>query len=75
MSMIEEILTIARETLEDKNLSGSSRLQEGTGYDSMAHVQFVIELEAHFNMKLKEEEILPHYTLEEIMNFIKRKRG
>lgn len=56
-------------------MSGSSRLQEGAGYDSMAHVQFVIELEAHFNMKLKEEEILAHYTLEEIMNFIKRKRG
>lgn len=46
------VVEIARKTLLDKRLTADSRLEEALGYDSLTHLQFVLELEKRSGVKL-----------------------
>jgi len=47
-----ELLRLARETLQDEGLTLESRLSDAKGYDSLAHVQLMIEIRDAFGVDL-----------------------
>jgi acyl carrier protein len=49
---VNTVVEIARRTLLDKRMVATSRLEEALGYDSLTHLQLVLELEKHSGMKL-----------------------
>jgi len=49
---LNNVIEIARYTLLDKHLVATSRLEEALGYDSLTHLQLVLELEKHSGKKL-----------------------
>jgi acyl carrier protein len=72
MVNIDAVLQVARETLNDIKLTAASKLEDAEGFDSMAYVQLMIDLEAQFNINLADENIPRTSTIEEVFEIIKR---
>lgn len=49
---VTSVVEIARKTLLDSSLVPESRLEEAAGYDSLTHLQFVLELEKRSGRKI-----------------------
>lgn len=64
--MIDSVVEIARRTLLDKTLVSTSRLEDAAGYDSLTHLQFVLELEKKAGKKLNGQ-LLESATLEDVV--------
>lgn len=65
---LNTVVEIARKTLLDKRLTASSRLEEAVGYDSLTHLQFVLELEKQSGVKLRGD-LSEAATLSEVSAF------
>ena len=63
------VLEIARRTLLDSTLTSESRLENAAGYDSLTHLQFVIELEKQSGRKLTGD-LAETATLQEVAELI-----
>lgn len=70
--MLDKIITIAKETFSDEGLNADSKLEDAKGFDSMALVQFIIELESNLDMEIKDEDIDRTFTLVELEVFLKK---
>lgn len=57
---LDTVVEIAQKTLLDKRLTAASRLEEAVGYDSLTHLQLVLELEKRSGVKLRGD--LPETT-------------
>lgn len=62
---VNTVVEIARRTLLDKRLLPSSRLEEALGYDSLTHLQLILELEKHSGKKLVGD-LIETVTLEQV---------
>lgn len=60
------VVDIARRTLMDATLGPSSRLEEAAGYDSLTHLQFILEVEKRSGQKIHGD-IAETATLTDIM--------
>ena len=72
MNRLEMILDKAREIFGDDAVTISTPFQEAQGYDSMALMQFLIELEGHFGVSLTEANISRDSTSLEVAEIIDR---
>lgn len=70
-----EVIKLAREIFDDEQLELTTKLEEAYGYDSMAHVQFIVELEGVFNISLEDGEISRTQTFEEVWKVVAKKVG
>lgn len=70
MATVDKILEISREIFDDNELSASTRIMEARGFDSLRHVQFVIEVEDHLKINIDAEKISPSATISEIASVV-----
>lgn len=73
MAEANELLKIARNIFKDESIKLDSYLEDAEYYDSMAQIQFVIELENHYKVDIEQEEILPEMTFQEVLEIINGK--
>ncbi len=66
---VTSVVEIARKTLLDSSLGPASRLEEAAGYDSLTHLQFVLELEKRSGRKMHGD-IAETATLEDISGLL-----
>lgn len=69
--MLETIISVAQDTFSDENLKADSRLEEAQGFDSMAMIQFVMELETALDLEISDEKILKTLTCTDIEGILK----
>lgn len=69
--MLETIISVAQDTFSDENLKADSRLEEAQGFDSMAMIQFVMELETALDLEISDEKILKTLTCNDIEGILK----
>jgi acyl carrier protein len=66
---VTTVVDIARRTLLDRSLESDSRLEQAAGYDSLTHLQFVLEIEKKSGRKIHGD--LPeNVTLQEVAALI-----
>jgi acyl carrier protein len=75
MGNIEELLAIARECLQDEDISTSSVLEDARGHDSLTHVKFIMALEQHYGVNLEGAVIPASMTVQNVYGVIARQRG
>ena len=68
-----KILNIARKIFKDQDLQMSSSLHDAEGYDSMEHVQFLLELEGLFGVEISDTEVLRNHTIQEVVEVVQKK--
>jgi acyl carrier protein len=66
---VTNIVDIARRTLLDASLGPQSRLEEAAGYDSLTHLQFVLEIEKRSGRKIQGD-LAETATLEEVTGLL-----
>lgn len=66
MATVDKIMAISREVFDDSDVHPSARIMELKGFDSLRHVQFVIELESNLNITIDAEKVPPDATITEI---------
>ncbi len=66
MSTVDTVLQVSREIFEDNQATPSAKLMELRGFDSLRHVQFMLELESNLKMTIDAEKIPSHATISEI---------
>lgn len=74
MDIAKKILLIAQEVFMDNTLTEKSHVAAAIGYDSMAMIQFILELESEFKISLEDVEITKNHFIEQIANIIEMKR-
>lgn len=72
---LDEVLAVARETLQDPSLSDSAALLDAKGYDSLTHVRFVLALQKRYGVMFGAYEIKETSTAAEVSQMIQQKRG
>lgn len=75
MTIAEQILQLVQNQFQDKNLTYTSKLEAAAGYDSVQHVQFIIELETVFEVDLADDTILRSSTIDDVIQTIAAKKG
>lgn len=68
---VEEVVGIARRVFMDATLEEKSRLEQALGYDSLTHLQFVIELERKAGCRIVDD-IAQTATLQEVSKLVSR---
>lgn len=74
MNTTETVLKLACKIFKDNSLVAASALQDASGYDSMEHVQFLVELEDAFGVEIQDTEVLRNTTIQEVVALIHQKQ-
>jgi acyl carrier protein len=69
MMDVTTVVEIARRALLDRTIGPASRLEDAAGYDSLTHLQFVLELEKKSGHKLSGD-LAETATLKEVSALI-----
>lgn len=73
MNFLEQVLEIAKETFNDDDISIDSKIEDAKGFDSMALVQFIIELETNLDIRIDEDEIPRTLSFKELNDILVNK--
>lgn len=73
-AMRQKVLALAQEHFRAPELDFQSQLQEGPGYDSMSHVEFLLELEEHYGAEIKDEEVRRDDTVQRVLELVEARR-
>jgi len=74
-NILPELQVIFRNILDDENLVLADEVtaNDVEGWDSLAHIQLIVAIEKHFNIKFTSQEILSWKNVGEIINCISKK--
>jgi len=73
MDIMEQIMTIAKDTFRDEGLQPTFKIESARAFDSMGLVQFTIELESYFKVKIGDDEVIGSMTFEEVREVLQKK--
>jgi acyl carrier protein len=74
-ALIDDVLTLARELLQDPQLAASSALIDARGYDSLTHVRFVLALQQQFGVAIGEDDLSETSRIADVARVIETRRG
>ena len=74
MEIEKKVLTVIARVfnLNMEDLSGLSTRDEIDSWDSLGHLQLILQLESEFNIKLKMEEINKINTIEDCVKIVEK---
>ena len=58
---------------DDVHISEDSQIKDYDGWDSLAHINIVVQIEADFNIRFTLDEIEEFYSVKNILNSILKK--
>lgn len=70
---MEKLLNIMREVLEDNTIDTSCSQDSCENWDSLRHLNLMLELEEEFNIEFEPEEIAEMKSFEKVEEIIERK--
>lgn len=71
--MEEKVIEILKEVLEDNNVNAETSQQNNANWDSMRHLNLVVELEMEFDVTLEPDEIAEMTSVEKVVETLKKK--
>jgi acyl carrier protein len=72
---LEDVLAVARETLQDSGLAAGMAILDAKGYDSLTHIRFVLALQQRYGITIAENELTETSTAIDVSDLVRRKRG
>lgn len=69
----EKVLELARSAFKEPDMALQSVLNEAEGYDSMAHVQFLVDIEDWCGLELADTEVRRDHMLKDVVELVERK--
>ena len=69
----KNILEFARNTFKEPEMNLQSVLNEAEGYDSMAHVQFLVDIEDWCGVELDDSEVRRDHMLKDVVELVAKK--
>lgn len=75
MSINESLQSIFREVFDDDNIDLSPEMtaNDVDGWDSLSHVNLIVSIESHFNIKFSQKELLTFKKVGDLMASIEQK--
>lgn len=70
---VDDLIRLAKETFGDDTIKIDTIIGAIESYDSMAMVQFMIDIEAGFGIELKDDAIDKAMTIQEVWTIIEQK--
>lgn len=70
---MEKLLNIMREVLEDETIDTSCSQDSCDSWDSLRHLNLMLELEEEFNIEFEPEEIAEMKSFKKVKEIIERK--
>lgn len=71
--MEEKVIEILKNILEDDNIDASCSQDNCEVWDSLKHLNLVVELESAFNVSFEPEEIVEMISFNEIIKMLNKK--
>jgi len=74
-NILSEVQTIFRDILDNENivLKATTKASEVKGWESLTHLQLIVSIEKHFNIKFSSEEYFSWKNVGEIIDSIQIK--
>ena len=69
----KKIIEYAKETFKEPEMTLQSVLNEAEGYDSMAHVQFLVDIEDWCGVQLEDSEVRRDHTVRDVVEIVEKK--
>lgn len=66
------ILKIAKTTFKDKGINLSSNIDSVSNWDSINHVNFILEIEKKFKVKISFEQSISISTISDVIKILKK---
>lgn len=73
MNLVDKILKISKIVFDDKKLNSHSKLSDASGYDSMTHVQLLVEIFEQLGVAVDYTEIASDSTIEDVAKLLEAK--
>ena len=71
--MEEKVLEILNEVLESENVSNETSQLNNPNWDSLRHLNLIVELESEFDTTFEPEEIAEMTSVQKIIEVLKKK--
>jgi acyl carrier protein len=73
--LLEQVTQVFRDVLEDDTiqLTENTAAADVAGWDSLAHIQLVVAIEKHFNIRFTSTELLEWQNVGEMLDCIRTK--
>ena len=71
--MEEKVLEILKEVLEDENVNIETSQENNSNWDSLRHLNLIVELESDFDVSFEPEEIAEMSSVKKIIAILKSK--
>ena len=71
--MEEKVLEILKEVLEDENVNIETSQENNSKWDSLRHLNLIVELESEFDVSFEPEEIAEMSSVKKIIAILKSK--
>lgn len=71
--MEEKIIEIMKEVFDDPSVNSQTSQQNCDNWDSLHHLNFVVELEDAFDISLEPEEIARMQSFDDVVKIVKEK--
>ena len=71
--MEEKVLEILKDVLEDENVNKETSQENNSNWDSLRHLNLIVELESEFNTTFEPEEIADMTSVRNILETLKKK--
>ena len=71
--MEEKVLEILKEVLEDESVTVVTSQQNNANWDSLRHLNLIVELESEFDTTFEPEEISDMTSVQKIIEVLKNK--
>ena len=71
--MEEKVLEILKEVLEDENVNVETSQENNSNWDSLRHLNLIVELESEFEVSFEPEEITEMSSAKKIISTLKSK--
>ena len=68
-----KVLELARSTFKEPDMALQSVLNEASGYDSMAHVQLLVDIEDWCGVVVNDNEVRRDDALQAVVDLVERK--
>lgn len=70
--MEEKVIEILKEVLEDNNVNLETSQDNNSNWDSLRHLNLVVELETEFDYSFEPEEIASMKSVNDILNILNK---
>ena len=71
--MEEKVLEILKEVLEDENVTVETSQLNNSSWDSLRHLNLIVELESEFDTTFEPEEIADMISVQKILEVLRKK--